>query len=163
MRNQKRLFQSTLVYRPELRIIKITNYEEWFHAPALMKYKYEQHRGVVSRQVITDAGVAALIAGAKTQDFRFHGVGTDDTAEAAGQTALIAASPEAKVFGTDVPVSNTWRTVATIAVTVAQTFKEWGLFNASDVMLDRGTYPDEQLFPGEAITTDYTLTLTAGG
>lgn len=141
--------------------------------------------GTTSRRVITNSGVDYLIAdlagAAGSQDislFKFHGVGTDATAEAATQSALIAEltteyNPNStRATGSQTvntgPTPDTYSTQATNTLdSGTPTIQEHGLFTASSAgtMLDRSLTGGQALVGanGDGIQTTYTATVNAGG
>lgn len=127
--------------------------------------------GVLSRRVITTAGVNALTdafqgLGPLAANFRWHDSGTSNTAEAIGDVALGAPAGPARVSGTQTEgATNVYRTVATITYTTSQTIQEHGLFDASTagVLLDRSVFVGVPVNNGDAIQFTYSLTLPAGG
>lgn len=125
--------------------------------------------GVVSRRVVTNAGVAA-IANAflntfEVELFNFHAMGTGVTAEAVGDTALVT-EVETRVSGTQSsPAGGQYRTVATLVATAARVIAEHGILSASTVgtLLDRSQFAAVNLANGDSIQFTYTLTFPAGG
>jgi hypothetical protein len=135
--------------------------------------------GVVSRKVITTAGVNYLAAdfGGGASDvnlFKFHGIGTGVGAEAIGDTALgteltTQYNPDnTRATGSQANSTNTYTTVGTNTLdsgTPAVT--EHGIFSASSA----GTLWDRSVFAainltganGDGLQSTYVLTCTAGG
>jgi hypothetical protein len=73
-------------------------------------------------------------------DFKYHEVGTSNTAEANTQTALTTSTGIARATGNQTnPTASTYQTVATITADGSETWQEHGLFNASSsgTMMDR--------------------------
>lgn len=138
--------------------------------------------GIVSRRVVTDAFVAAVVdaldvgVGFTLTNFRYHGIGTGSTAEAASQTALTteltteytgnvratgtATQPSANIYtstGTNTLDSGTpalrEHAVFTQAATGGGTMLDRSLFSA--INLD-GTV-------GDGLQSAYSITFTSGG
>lgn len=127
--------------------------------------------GVVSRRVVTNDGVAFMIDAfqnlVELEAMNAHAIGTDNTAEAVGDTAL-GAEVEARVTGSQSePASNQYRTTGTITATAARAVTEHGLFNSTTVagskLFDRSVFAVINLASGDSLQCQYTLTLTAGG
>lgn len=94
-------------------------------------------------------------------DFKYHEVGTDNTAEANSQTALIATTGIARATGTQTnPTASTYRSVGTITADTTETWQEHGLFNHSTSV----TLMDRSLTGGQSVNNldqvEYTYTLT---
>lgn len=129
-----------------------------------------ENLGVVSRRVVTDAGVA-FIADAfrnltELETMNYHDSGTGITAEAAAQTALVTPTGVARVAGTQSgPAANQYRTVATITYNGSYALREHGVFSASAVgtLLDRSLFDAVNVLNGESVQFTYTLTVAAGG
>jgi len=134
--------------------------------------------GVVSRQVITDAGVAQVVNAFRgtftLSNFNYHGLGTGSTAEAASQTALVTelttqyATANTRPTGTQsAPAANQYQSVATITVSAAVTIAEHGLFSQAaapgGTLWDRSTFTGLALNSGDSIIATYIATITSGG
>jgi hypothetical protein len=138
--------------------------------------------GLASAAVVTDVGCQKIVAAMNTSDattavaFKFHGLGTGTTAEAAGDTALVTEltteyNPNStRATGTQTTGSTTkvYRTVATNTLdsgTPAVT--EHGVFSASSAgsLLDRSVFSAINLVGanGDGIQSTYDLTFTSGG
>ena len=125
--------------------------------------------GVISRRVVTNAGVAFLANcftnTAEPENMNFHDSGTGVAAEAVGDTTITPAGP-ARVSGTQSnPTSNQYRTVATISYTATLAITEHGLFSASTAgtLWDRSVFTAINVVNGDSIQFTYTLTINAGG
>lgn len=98
-------------------------------------------------------------------DFKYHEVGTDNTAEANSQTALIATSGIARVAGTQVEAAaDQYRSVATVTADASETWQEHGIFNASSAgtMMDRSLIsPTVAVVASDTVQFTYTLTCNA--
>lgn len=146
--------------------------EQWSHE--LGGYELVPHRivkdyGVVSRQVVTTAGITALanalVNTFESELFNFHASGTGGTAEAIGDTALVT-EVETRVAGTQSnPSAGVYRTVATVSYTATRTITEHGIFSASTVgtLLDRSLFTGIPVVSGDSIQFTYNFTYTAGG
>lgn len=135
--------------------------------------------GVVSRRVVTDAGVAYIVddwdGGANTIDlFNYHGCGTGTTAEAAGDTALVTESTTAlnpdstRATGTkSQPSANIMRSVGTVTFDASAAITEHGLFTQAatggGTLLDRSVFSAVNVVSGDSIQFTYSLTLSSGG
>lgn len=138
--------------------------------------------GLVSAAVVTDVGCQKIVAIMNTSDtttaalFKFHGLGTGTTAEAAGDTALVTeltteyASDSTRPTGSQTTGATTkvYRTVGTNTLdsgTPAVT--EHGVFSASSAgsLLDRSKFSAINLVGanGDGIQSTYDLTFTSGG
>jgi hypothetical protein len=137
--------------------------------------------GVVSRQVITDAGVAFLVddwdGGANDFSlFNFHGIGTGAAAEAVGNTALgtestTALNPDStRATGTkSQPTANQMRSIGTLTCDADIAVTEHGFFSTSGT--GTGTLWDRSVFAvinlvganPDSIQCTYTGTFSAGG
>lgn len=132
--------------------------------------------GIVSRKVVTTAGVVALAATFNSLtmlNFNFHGLGTGSTAEAIGDTALVTElttqynpdNTRATGAKTNPGSTNTFQTVATNTVDASATVAEHGVFSATTAgtLWDRSLTGTQTLASGDGLATTYVLTLTAGG
>ena len=124
--------------------------------------------GIVSRRVVTDAGVGYIVDAfqnlVELENMNFHASGTGTTAEAVGDTALVTEAAT-RVAGTQSePAANQYRTAATIPYTGTLAITEHGVFSASSVgvLLDRSVFAAINVVNGDSITFTYTLSLTAG-
>jgi hypothetical protein len=128
--------------------------------------------GVVSRRVVTTAGVTqlanAFLNTFECELFNYHAAGTGVTAEAIGDTALVT-EVETRVAGTQSsPSAGQYRSIGTVAMTATRTINEHGIF--SQLALG-GTLWDRSMFSGspigvvsgDSIQFTYTATFTAGG
>ncbi len=126
--------------------------------------------GVVSRRVVTTAGVNAIrdafLATFTLADFKYHASGTGTTAEAVGDTALVTQSGSRVVATTQVSGgTGAYQTAATISYTSTLAITEHGLFSASTAgtLLDRSVFTAINVVNGDSITFTYTITFSAGG
>lgn len=135
--------------------------------------------GIVSTKVVTNNGVGFIVDAfqnlVELEIMKFHGIGTGSTAEAAGDSALVTEltteyNPNStRATGTTSETSsNIFQTVATNTLdSGTPALREHGVFSASSagVLLDRSVYAAINLDGtlGDALATDYRLTLTAGG
>lgn len=137
--------------------------------------------GVVSRQVVTDAGVAYIVddfdnasGSADVSLFNFHGCGTGTNAEAVGDTALqtestTALNPDStRATGTrSQPAANQYRSVGTLTFDASAAVTEHGLFTTSGTgtgtLLDRSVFSAINVASGDSIQFTYTITFTSGG
>jgi hypothetical protein len=134
--------------------------------------------GVVSRRVITDAGVAAVVNGFRNtfeiELFNFHGIGTGGAAEAVGNTALTTelttqySTDNTRPTGTQsAPAANQYQTVATITVDAVVSITEHGIFSQAaapgGTLWDRSLFTALALNSGDSIIATYIATVTSGG
>jgi hypothetical protein len=135
--------------------------------------------GVVSRRVVTDAGVAFFVddwdnSGTDISTLNFHGCGTGATAEAAGDTALVTESTTAlnpdstRATGTrSQPAANQYRSVGTATFDGSAAITEHGIFSQSatggGTLWDRSVFSAINVASGDSIQFTYTATLTSGG
>lgn len=135
--------------------------------------------GVVSRRVITDAGVAFLVDdwdnnGQDITTLNFHGMGTGTTAEAVGDTALVTESTTAlnpdstRATGTrSQPAANQYRTVGTLTFDASAAITEHGIFSQAatggGTLWDRSVFSAINVVSGDSIQTTYTCTVSSGG
>lgn len=135
--------------------------------------------GLVSTRVVTDVGVGFIVDAfqnlVELENMKFHGIGTGSTAEAAADTALVTEltteyNPNStRATGTTAETAaNIFQTVATNTLdSGTPALREHGVFSAASagVLLDRSVYASITLTGanGDALQTDYRLTLTSGG
>ena len=134
--------------------------------------------GVLSRRVVTSAGVAKLVDGLdgsdEIDDFDFHGVGTGTTAEDAGDTALVTESTtiltadSTRATGTpSQPSANIFRSTGTVSFDGSGAITEHGIFDQAatggGVLLDRSVFSAINVASGDSIQFQYSLTLNSGG
>lgn len=135
--------------------------------------------GVVSRRVVTDAGVAFMVddwdnSSVTLANLNYHGCGTGTTAEAAGDTALVTESttvlnPDStRATGTrSQPAANQYRSVGTVTFDGSAAITEHGLFSQAatggGTLWDRSVFSAVNVASGDSIQFTYTATLTSGG
>lgn len=125
--------------------------------------------GLISTRVVTTAGVNFLVDAfqgtTEPENFKYHGMGTGNTAEAAGDTALVT-EVETRATGTQIEgaSANIYRSVGTITATAPRAIVEHGLFSASSsgTMWDRSVFSVINLASADAITFTYDCTFPAG-
>lgn len=134
--------------------------------------------GIVSRRVVTDAGVAFLVDDwdDNTTDlttFNYHGCGTGTTAENANQTALVTESttilnPDStRATGTkSQPAANQLRTTGTVTFDGSGAITEHGLFSQAatggGTLWDRSVFSAINVASGDSISFQYTCTINSG-
>lgn len=136
----------------------------------LVPHRVVKDYGVVSRQVVTTAGITALansfLNTFEPEIFNYHASGTGGTAEAIGDTALVT-EVETRVAGTQTsPSAGAYRTIATVSYTATRTITEHGIFSqlaAGGTLLDRSLFTGIPVVSGDSIQFTYTFTYTAGG
>lgn len=134
--------------------------------------------GVVSRKVITNAGVAAVVGAFRgtftLSTFNYHGLGIGAGGEAATDTALVTelttqySTDNTRPAGTQsAPGANQYQSVATITVDAAASITEHGIFSQTaapgGTLWDRSSFGALALASGDAIIATYIATITAGG
>lgn len=125
--------------------------------------------GLVSTRVVTTAGVNYLVDAfqgtTEPENFKYHAMGTGNTAESASDTALVT-EVETRATGTQTEgaSANIYKTVATITATTSRAIVEHGIFSAasSGTLLDRSVFSTINLASGDSIQFSYELTLPAG-
>lgn len=125
--------------------------------------------GLVSTRVVTTAGVNFLVdslqGSVEPENFKYHGMGTGNTAEAVGDTTLVT-EVETRATGsqTEGSSANIYKTVGTITATDTRAIVEHGIFSASSsgTLLDRSVFSAINLASGDSIQFTYELTLPAG-
>lgn len=136
-----------------------------------------EHLGIVGRKVVTDVGVGFIVDAfqnlVELETMKYHSLGTGSTAEAAGDTALVTEltteyTSNVRATGTttetSAPVYSTAAT-NTLDGTPGAALREHGIHsaNAAGVLLDRTVYAAITLSSGDALTSTYGLTFSAGG
>lgn len=136
--------------------------------------------GVVSRRVVTTAGVNYLVDAfqgtVEPENMKYHGFGIGTTAENASQTALVTELTTEYVTNSTRPTgtttegasANIYRTVATLAPDSGGTLAitEHGVFSAdaAGTLLDRSVFSAINLVAGsDSLAATYELTLSSGG
>lgn len=138
--------------------------------------------GLASTRVVTTAGVvyiaADMASGANDINlFRFHGIGTGNTAEAVGDTALVAESTTAlnpdstRATGSQASGTSgnnaTYTTVGTLTADATIAAVEHGIFTQAatggGTLFDRSVYAVVNLASGDSLQATYVLTVNAGG
>jgi hypothetical protein len=138
--------------------------------------------GIVSRRVVTDAFVAAVVdaldvgVGFTLTNFRYHGIGTGTTAEAASQTALVTEltteyTGNVRATGTATqPSANILSSAGTNTLdSGTPALREHAVFTQAatggGTMLDRSLFAAINLdgTVGDGLASTYSLTITSGG
>lgn len=134
--------------------------------------------GVVSRRVVTTAGVTFLCADWNTgtndiTTLNYHGCGTGTTAEAIGDTALVtecttALNPDStRATGTKSnPSGNQLQTVGTVTFDASAAVAEHGIFTQAatggGTLWDRSQFSAINVASGDSIQFTYTVTFNGG-
>lgn len=134
--------------------------------------------GLASTRVVTAAGVNFLVdafqGSVEPEVMRYHGIGTDNTAENAADTALGAElstvynldNTRATGTLTEGASANIFRTVGTNSVDGAASIVEHGIFSqaatSGGTLLDRSVFSTVSLSSGNSLQTTYELTLASG-
>jgi len=136
--------------------------------------------GEVSHHVVTSAGVGFIVDAfqnlVELENMKYHALGTGSTAEASGDTALVTEltteyTGNVRATGTTTETSaNIYQTVATNTLdSGTPALREHGILTQAatggGTLLDRSVFAAINLDGtiGDALTTDYRLTFTAGG
>jgi len=135
--------------------------------------------GLASMRVVTTAGVNFIVDAfqntTELENLKFHGIGTTNTAEASGDTALAAEittqySPDntrATGSTTEGASANIYRTVGTVTVDASVAAVEHGVFSQAatggGTLLDRSIFSTVNLANGDSLQATYDLTFSAGG
>ncbi len=133
--------------------------------------------GILSRRVVTTAGVNFLVDAfqnlTEPETFKYHGLGTGNTAETVGDTTLVTElttqynpdSTRATGSTTEGASANIYRTVGTNTVDASAAVVEHGVFSASSggTLWDRSVFSVVNLVSGDSFASTYDLTCTAGG
>jgi hypothetical protein len=135
--------------------------------------------GLASMRVVTTAGVNYLVgtfAGTgATTNIKYHGIGTTNTAEAVGDTALVAESTTAlnpdntRATGSTTTggSANVYRTVGTLTADATIAAVEHGVFTQAatggGTLWDRSVFSTVTLASGDSLQTTYDCTFAAGG
>lgn len=136
--------------------------------------------GEVSRRIVTDAGVAAVIDAFlntfEVETFNFHGFGTGGAAEAVGNTALTTelttqyATDNVRPTGTQSnPTAPVYRTVGTLDPDADVGITEHGIFSQAATgggqLLDRSLFSIINITGAGTNTLEvtYELTMASGG
>lgn len=170
--------QASVVVESELRL-RVQRGLGAFKAGLIPQAEIEiEDYGVVSRKVVTTVGVGFIVDAfqnsVEVENMKFHGLGTGSTAEAVGDTALVTEltteyTGNVRATGTTAEsAANIFQSVATNTLdSGTPNLREHGLFSASaaGVLLDRSVFAGIALdgTVGDALTSDYRLTFTAGG
>jgi hypothetical protein len=133
--------------------------------------------GIVRRKVVTTAGVGFIVDafqnGVELEIMRYHGIGTDNTAENASDTDLVTeltteyTSDNTRATGSQTENgANVFRSVGTNQVDASVGIVEHGLLSnatvGSGVLLDRSVFGTISLTSGESLESTYDITFTAG-
>lgn len=134
--------------------------------------------GVLSRRVVTNAGVAFLVDAwqntVELENMKYHGVGTGSTAENVTDTALVTESttvlnPDStRATGTQTePSTNILTSTGTVTFDGSAAIVEHGLFSQAatggGTLFDRSVFSAINVVSGDSIQFAYSATFTAGG
>lgn len=165
--------ESALIFRPELsgRLLRGGASARTFGMHGRLVPR-ELNLGILSRKVVTDAGVSFLctdwLDGSKDiTNLNAHGNGTGTTAEGVAQVALVTETGT-RVAGTkSKPTAPQIRSVGTIAQTATAAITEHGIFDSTTVsgstLWDRSVFAAINVSNGDSIEYTYTLTVNSGG
>lgn len=161
------------------RLLKISFLQGQLSLVVLRKTGEIEPLGLASLRVVTTAGVNYIVDAfqnlTELENFKYHGIGTDSTAESASDTALGAElttqyNPDnTRATGslTEGASANVFRTVGTNTVDAAVAITEHGIFTQAatggGTLLDRSVFSVVNLASGDSLQTTYDLTVQAGG
>jgi hypothetical protein len=151
----------------------------WVHLDERRGVRVLRNLGVVSRKVVTTAGVNFIVDAfqnlAELENFKFHALGTGTNAEAVGDTALQTElttqySPDnTRATGTTVEgaSANIYRTVGTNTLDGSAAVTEHGILSQAatggGTLLDRSVFGALNLVSGDSVSSTFELTCSAGG
>lgn len=134
--------------------------------------------GIVGYRVVTNAGVAFLVdnwtdGSTDIANFNYHGVGSGNTAEAAGDTALVSEyttqiDPNStRATGSkSQPSANILQSQATVSFDGAVAIVEHGVFSQAatggGTLWDRTVFSTINLGSGDSLQATYQVTFNAG-
>lgn len=125
--------------------------------------------GLLCTKVVTTAGVNALVDALQgtftVSNFKYHGSGTSNTAEAVGDTTLgTEVATRATGSQTEGASANIYKTAGTVTYGGSFAIVEHGLFSASSggTLLDRSVFAAINVGNGDSIEFTYELTVPAG-
>lgn len=134
--------------------------------------------GLVSMRVVTSVGVNFIVDAfqntVELESMKYHGLGTNNAAEAVGDTALgteltTQYNPDntrATGSTTEGSSANIYRTIGTNAVDASVSIVEHGIFSQAatggGTLLDRSVFATVSMGSGDSLQTTYDLTFTAG-
>ncbi len=144
----------------------------WVHPYKKLWCPTNEYAPIVSRQKVTTAfrdDIVDVLTNAATpyadfNDYKFHELGTANTAEANTQTALDTSTGIARVTGTQVEnASNIYESVATTTMDASENILEHGLFNNSSgaTMMDRSIFSAIAVVSSDLVQSTYDLTVNA--
>lgn len=135
--------------------------------------------GLISLRVVTTVGAQYLVDAmqglVEPELMHFHGIGTSNTAESAGDTILgseltsLYSTANTRAAGslTEGASATVFKTVGTNTVTGAATITEHGIFSdptvGSGTLLDRSVFAGIGLAANDSLETTYELTFATGG
>lgn len=142
------------------------------------KEGFEQYLGLAGVRVVTDDGVDYIVDAfqnsVELEIMKYHGIGTNNTAENQTDSDLVSeittqyATNNTRATGTTTEggSTNIYETVATNSVDASVAAVEHGIFNnatvGSGVLLDRTVFTVVNLSSGDSLQSTYDLTFTAG-
>lgn len=177
---------------PDMPRLVIASIASFLGVPVLTSKLYAKHRrvnpltgvaewtdyGLISTRVVTTAGVNFIVDAfqntTEVENLRFHGVGTGTTAEAVGDTALVAESTTILNPDSTRPTgslaegatANIFRSVGTVSFDGSGAITEHGIFSQAatggGTLLDRSVFSAINVVSGDSIQFTYELTFTAG-
>lgn len=137
------------------------------------------HLGLASLRVVTTAGVNYIVDAfqntTELENLKYHGLGTNNTAEAAADTGLNTelttqySTDNTRATGstTEGASANIYRTVGTVTVDATVAAVEHGIFSQAatggGTLLDRSVFSTVNLASGDSLQGTYDLTFSAGG
>lgn len=134
------------------------------------KIGWLENLGVVSHGLVTtafrDDCVDELQASGEFFDYKYHEVGTDNTAEDNTHTALIATSGIGRVTGTQTEgaTADIYKSVATVTADATEPWQEHGIFSnvSGACLMDRSLIsPAVSVVPSDTCEFTYEITFNA--
>ncbi len=172
---------SVAVFESELRAKVIRGHGLWQAGLLDPRELVIEDYGVVSRKLVTDAGVAFIVDAfqntVEIEILKYHGIGTGGTAESAAHTALVTEltteyNPNStRATGTTTEAAaNIYQTVATNTIdSGTPAITEHAVLSQAatggGTMLDRSLFSAINLVGanGDGLQTDYRFTIASGG
>lgn len=166
---------SCVVWESKLFLVVFRQPDSPFRVSRILQEDY----GLVREKLVTTAGVNFIVDAfqnsVELENMKYHGIGTTNTAEAVGDTALAAElstaynpdNTRATGSTTEGGGANVYRTVGTNTVDATAAIVEHGIFTQAatggGTLLDRSVFSTINLANGDSLQSTYDLTVTAGG
>jgi hypothetical protein len=149
--------------------LEAVHYHATERDPLTGRMGWYENLGVVSQGKVTTAFRDFLSNQLRTDstelgDFKFHEVGTSNTAEANTHTGLQTTTGIARVTGTQAGTAPDYVSVATVTADTSETWQEHGIFShvSAGTMMDRSLIsPTVSVVASDTVQFTYTLTMAA--